>query len=118
MTLRHKPLTEQIALITGGGSGIGRAFAGALAASGARAVVIASRREDVLRKTADELNEQTGANLRVFNLCPGLVDVDHTGQDDAPRAGAIHVRNMARTLLCALSLDRNVIVEDINLYAR
>ena len=242
MTLRHKPLTEQIALITGGGSGIGRAFAGALAASGARAVVIASRREDVLRKTADELNAQagaervhpyafdirdlgetetlarrvaerfgtidllvnnsglavpetveeitkagwdkvletnlrgamwlvraalpymiredfgdvvnvssqagkngyadvpaycaskfgllgyaeslrdharkTGANLRIFNFCPGLVDVERTKPGEEPRAGAIHVSNMARTLLYVLSLDRNVIVEDINLYAR
>ena len=240
--LRNKPLTEQVALITGGGSGIGRAFAGVLAESGARAVVIASRREDVLRQTADELNaragaervhpyafdirdlaetdalvnhvaarfgaidllvnnsglavaesvesiteagwdkvletnlrgamwlvravlpymmredfgdvvnvssqagkngyadvpsycaskfgllgyaeslrdhaRKTGANIRVFNFCPGLVDVDHTGGDEEPRAGAIHVRNMARALLFALSLDREVILEDINLYAR
>jgi len=243
MTLRRsKPLSEQVALITGGGTGIGRAFAAVLAESGARAVVIASRREDVLQKTADELNSQLdaervypfafdirdlgeteslvrhvaerfgtidvlinnsglavpetveaiteegwdkvletnlrgamwlvraalpymlsedfgdvvnissqagkngyadvpsycaskfgllgyaeslrdhlrkeGANIRVFNFCPGLVDVDHTGGDEEPRAGAIHVRNMARTLLYALSLDRNVIVEDINLYTR
>ena len=243
MTLRRsKPLSEQVALITGGGTGIGRAFAAVLAESGARAVVIASRRSDVLQKTADELNSQLdaervypfafdirdlgeteslvrhvaerfgtidvlinnsglavpetveaiteegwdkvletnlrgamwlvraalpymlsedfgdvvnissqagkngyadvpsycaskfgllgyaeslrdhlrkkGANIRIFNFCPGLVDVDHTGGDEEPRAGAIHVRNMARTLLYALSLDRNVIVEDINLYTR
>jgi len=241
MALRNKPLTEQVALITGGGTGIGRAFAGVLAESNIKAVVIASRREDVLRQTADELNaragaervyphafdirdlsqtdalvnhvaarfgaidvlvnnsglavaesvesiteegwakvletnlrgamwlvraalpymlredfgdvvnvssqagkhgyadvpsycaskfgllgyaeslrdhaRKTGANIRVFNFCPGLVDVDHTG-DEAARAGAIHVRNMARTLLFALSLDREVILEDINLYAR
>jgi 3-oxoacyl-[acyl-carrier protein] reductase len=242
MALRNKPLTEQVALVTGGGTGIGRAFAGVLAESGARAVVNASRREDVLRQTADELNarlgaervypyafdirdlaqadalvnhvaarfgaidvlvnnsglavaesvegiteagwdkvletnlrgamwlvraalpymlredfgdvvnvssqagkhgyadvpsycaskfgllgyaeslrdhaRKTGANLRVFNFCPGLVDVDHTGGDAEPRAGAIHVRNMARALLFALSLDREVVLEDINLYAR
>ena len=242
MALRNKPLTEQVALITGGGTGIGRAFAAVLAESGARAVVIASRREDVLKRTADELNarvgaprvypyafdirdlgeteslvrhtaerfgaidvlvnnsglavpetveaiteegwdkvletnlrgamwlvraalgymiredfgdvvnissqagkhgyadvpsycaskfgllgyaeslrdhaRKTGANIRVFNFCPGLVDVDNTGADTPPRAGAIHVRNMARTLLFALSLDRDVVVEDISLYAR
>jgi 3-oxoacyl-[acyl-carrier protein] reductase len=239
---KNKPLTEQVAIITGGGTGIGRAFAAVLAESGARAVVIASRREDVLKRTADELNahagaqrvhpyafdirdlgqtetlvrnvaerfgaidvlvnnsglavpetvesiteegwnkvletnlrgamwlvraalpymiredfgdvinissqagkhgyadvpsycaskfgllgyaeslrdhaRKTGANIRVFNFCPGLVDVDHTGGDEEPRAGALHVRNMARTLLFALSLDRDVIVEDINIYAR
>ncbi len=242
MALRNKPLTEQVALITGGGTGIGRAFAAVLAESGARAVVIASRREEVLKRTADELNAQagaervhpyafdirvlgqtetlvrhtaerfgaidvlvnnsglavpetveqiteagwdkvletnlrgamwlvravlpymiredfgdvvnissqagkhgyadvpsycaskfgllgyaeslrdharrTGANLRVFNFCPGLVDVDNMSADAEPRAGAIHVRNMARTLLFALSLDRNVVLEDISLYAR
>jgi 3-oxoacyl-[acyl-carrier protein] reductase len=241
-TYKNKLLSEQVALVTGGGTGIGRAFAGALAESGVRAVVIASRREDVLRRTADELNahvgaervypyafdirdlpqtdalvdhvarsfgaidvlvnnsglavaesveaiteagwdkvletnlrgamwlvraalgymmredfgdvvnvssqagkhgyadvpsycaskfgllgyaeslrehaRQTGANIRVFNFCPGLVDVDHTGADEEARAGAVHVRNMARALLFALALDREVILEDINLYAR
>jgi 3-oxoacyl-[acyl-carrier protein] reductase len=239
---KNKPLTEQVALITGGGTGIGRAFAAVLAESGVRAVVIASRREDVLKRTADELNAQvgvervhpyafdirdlgetealvrhtaerfgaidllvnnsglavpetveaiteagwdkvletnlrgamwlvraampymiredfgdvvnissqagkhgyadvpsycaskfgllgyaeslrdrarkTGANIRVFNFCPGLVDVDNASADAEPRAGAIHVRNMGRTLLFAISLDRNVVLEDISLYAK
>ncbi len=239
---KTKPLTEQIAIITGGGTGIGRAFAEALTTAGMRAVVIASRRADVLQRAAAELNAQagaervfahafdvrdlaqteglvrataerfgtidllinnsglavpetveaitedgwskvletnlrgamwlvraalpymlredfgdvvnissqagkhgyadvpsycaskfgllgyaealrdhtrkTGANLRVFNFCPGLVDVAQTGAHDEPRPGSVHVRNMARTLLYALSLDRNVIVEDINIYAR
>jgi hypothetical protein len=61
---------------------------------------------------------KTGANIRVFNFCPGLVDVDRTTGDAEPRAGAIHVRNMARALLFALSLDREVVLEDLNLYAR
>jgi len=58
-----------------------------------------------------------GANVRVFNFCPGLVDVE-TPPDEAPRAGFVHVRNMAKTLIYALSLDRNVILEDINIYSR
>jgi 3-oxoacyl-[acyl-carrier protein] reductase len=242
MALRNKPLSEQVAVVTGGGTGIGRAFAAALAGAGARAVVLAARREDVLRRTADELNAQagaervrahafdirdlaqtealvhqtverfgtidllinnsglavpetveaiteagwahvfdtnlrgamwlvraalpymlredfgdvvnvssqagkhgyadvpsycaskfgllgyaealrdharkTGANLRVFNFCPGLVDVENTGPQDEPRPGFVHVRNMASTLLYVLALDRNVVVEDISLYAR
>lgn len=68
-----------------------------------------SLRDDVRRK---------GANIRVFNFCPGLVDVEHTKDCEAPRAGAIHVSNMARTLMFALSLDRDVVLEDINIYKR
>jgi NAD(P)-dependent dehydrogenase (short-subunit alcohol dehydrogenase family) len=239
--MKSKPFSEQVALVTGGGTGIGRAFAAALAAAGAR-VVIASRREDVLRQTADEINRRcgaervsihaldirdrgqidamveqiikqqgtldvivnnsglavpetvdqitedgwdkvmetnlrgimqlvraalphmikndfgdivnvssqagkhgyadvpsycaskfgllgyaealrdqvrkTGANIRVFNFCPGLIDVENSAPDAEPRPGFVHVSNMARTLMYALSLDRNVLLEDISLYAR
>ena len=241
MTLKTRPLTEQVAVVTGGGTGIGRAFAGALAGACVR-VVIASRREDVLRRTADELNEsagaervfpyafdvrergacealvshtverhgaldvlvnnsglavpetveeltdegwdkvletnlkgamwlvraalpemtrrdfgdivnvssqagkhgyadvpsycaskwgllgfaesvrdharKSGANVRVFNFCPGLVDVENTAPGASPRPGSVHVSNMARTLLYALSLEREVVLEDINIYAK
>lgn len=58
-----------------------------------------------------------GANIRVFNFCPGLVDVDSPFEAE-PRPGSIHVRNMATTLRYVLSLDRNVNLEDINIYAR
>jgi len=238
---KTRPLAEQVALVTGGGTGIGRAFAEALAAAGVR-VVIASRREEVLKRTAGELNRKfdaerldthlvdlrdlaqidllvndvieryqsldvlinnsglavpetvdqmtedgwdkvietnlrsvmqlvravlphmikhdfgdivnvssqagkhgyadvpsycaskfgllgyaeslrdhvrkIGANIRVFNFCPGLVDVENTAPDAEPRAGFIHVANVARTLMYALSLDRTVVLEDLNIYAR
>ena len=239
--MKTKPFTEQVAILTGGGSGIGRTFTEALASAGVT-VVIASRRTDVLQRTADELNlklktervfpyefdirvpeqvellvndvftrwqgidllvnnsglavpettekitdegwdtvmetnlrgvmqlvravlphmtandfgdivnvssqagkhgyadvpsycaskfgllgyaeavrdhvRKTGANIRVFNFCPGLVDVENTQPGQSPREGFIHVANMAKTLMYVLSLDRNVVLEDINVYAR
>lgn len=239
--MTNKPLSQQLAIVTGGGTGIGRGFSEALAAAGVR-VVIASRREAVLQAAADEINRalaaelvfpyafdirdrgqieslvsqviehwqtidllinnsglavpetadaiteegwdkvmdtnlrgvmqlvrsvlphmtkndfgdivnvssqagkhgyadvpsycaskfgllgyaealrdhvrKTGANIRVFNLCPGLVDVENTKPEQQPRAGFIHVANMARTLMYVLSLDRNVVLEDVNIYAR
>src|SRR5437870_6476157 len=238
---RTKPFTEQVALVTGGGTGIGRAFTEALAKTGIR-VVIASRRAEVLRRTSEELNEgfnaervfpfafdirdvaqiealvnyiidrwnaldvlvnnsglavpetveeisdegwdkvmetnlrgvmqlvratlphmikkdfgdivnvssqagkhgyadvpsycaskfgllgyaealrdhvrKAGANIRVFNLCPGLVDVENTAPAAPTKPGFIHVSNIARTLMYVLSLDREVVLEDINIYAR
>ncbi|HEV8589541.1 MAG TPA: SDR family oxidoreductase [Pyrinomonadaceae bacterium] len=240
MSFKTKPLSDQVAIVTGGGTGIGRAFTEALATEGAT-VVIASRREDVLRRTAEEINEalhvehvfpfafdireltqieslvsyvidrwetldllinnsglavpetvdqitdagwdkvletnlrgvmqlvravlphmvnnnfgdivnvasqagkhgyadvpsycaskfgllgyaealrdhgrKTGANIRVFNFCPGLIDVENTAPNAEPKPGFLHVANMARTLIYALSLDRNVVLEDINIYA-
>src|SRR6185436_11867333 len=60
MKLKAKPFSDQIAIVTGGATGIGRAFTEALALAGAN-VVIASRRADVLRRTADEINAMQGA---------------------------------------------------------
>src|SRR5437764_10567426 len=62
--MNTKSFTEQVAIITGGGTGLGRAFCEALMEAGAR-VVIASRREETLKRTADELNAKMG-DERVF----------------------------------------------------
>lgn len=241
MRIKTKPFSQQVAIVTGGGTGIGRSFAETLASAGVR-VIIASRKSEVLQRTADEINKSLGvervfshsfdvrdsghiesligfvveryraidilvnnsglavpetveeisddgwekvlqtnlrgvmqlvrgvlphmmkedfgdvvnissqagkhgyadvpsycaskfgllgyaealrdhvrkskANIRVFNFCPGLVDVENTGASVRPRAGFIHVSNLARTLMYALSLDRDVVLEDINLYAK
>ncbi|ABC93982.1 probable oxidoreductase protein (plasmid) [Rhizobium etli CFN 42] len=52
----------RIALVTGGGTGVGRAISRGLGAAGYR-VVISGRRADVLEKAANELGSQTGGEF-------------------------------------------------------
>jgi len=51
-----------IALVTGGGTGLGRAMAKALGAAGYK-VVISGRRADILETAAQELGKETGAEF-------------------------------------------------------
>lgn len=62
MTETSPDMKNAIALVTGGGTGIGRAIAKALGSAGFK-VVISGRRADVLEKAADELSEETGAEF-------------------------------------------------------
>ncbi|WP_434714097.1 SDR family oxidoreductase (plasmid) [Rhizobium sp. YTUHZ045] len=52
----------KIALVTGGGTGVGRAISRGLGAAGYR-VVISGRRADVLEKAASDLGSETGAEF-------------------------------------------------------
>lgn len=71
------PLRDKVALITGASSGLGRAFALALAAAGARVFLIA-RREEKLREVAREIADAGGeAAYHVVDVrvVPSLYDV-------------------------------------------
>jgi 3-oxoacyl-[acyl-carrier protein] reductase len=64
-TSRILPLAEQVAVVTGGGRGIGHAIALRLAAEGARVAVV-SRSEANAQRTADEINQAGGAPARAY----------------------------------------------------
>ncbi len=66
--LRRDLFRDQVGIVTGGGSGIGRCIAHELAALGAR-VVLASRSEEKLRAVAAEIQEDGGrADVVVCNI--------------------------------------------------
>ncbi len=78
--MAERRLDGRVALITGASSGLGRAFATALAAAGARVFLVA-RREDKLREVAQQITEAGGdaayyvLDVRVVPALYDAVDV-------------------------------------------
>ena len=75
MKLQLKPLDEQVAVVMGASSGIGRATALALGRAGTR-VVVSSRRQDALDDLVEEIERAGGQALAV------AADVTHYDQID------------------------------------
>ncbi|KAI1318158.1 NAD(P)-binding protein [Xylariaceae sp. FL0255] len=68
-------------LITGGATGIGFATARAFAQAGATTIIIASRREDVIKKSAVNLSTEFAAsNVKVIGLCCDVTNTDETNK--------------------------------------
>ncbi|GMS94778.1 hypothetical protein PENTCL1PPCAC_16953 [Pristionchus entomophagus] len=67
LALRDGSMHNKVALITGGGTGIGKAIAMTFAALGAK-VAIAARRMDVLEATAAEIRQLTGGICEGFRM--------------------------------------------------
>jgi len=92
---------EQVAVVTGGGTGIGKVIAHALGAAGAK-VVIGSRKKDVLDKAVAEL-EAAGIAARAIAVDvrdPAQVDALLQGTLDAFGRLDVLINNAAGNFVC------------------
>ena len=83
-------LKEKVAIITGGGRGIGRAIATAYAAEGAR-VVIAARSTEQLAEVAAEITDKGGEVLTVSTDLRIQTEVDNLVQQTVNKFGRIDI---------------------------
>ena len=77
-------VTDRVALVTGGGTGIGLMIAQGLAANGAK-VYIASRKEKQLKEVADALNQNGPGSCHYViadvSVCQPLLQSAHMTSD-------------------------------------
>ena len=98
MTRSNGRLSGKVALITGGGTGIGRAMALSFAQEGAK-VAIAGRRKDKLEEVAKEITANGGEALAVACDMTLGVDAERAVRETEKQFGALQVLiNNAGTL--------------------
>jgi dehydrogenase/reductase SDR family member 4 len=99
-------LTGKVALVTGGGRGIGKAIAGRLAEAGA-AVVIASRKKENLEATAAELSGLAGTVVPIVCHLGKIDQIEALVKETESRLGPVDilVNNSATNLGQGSALD-------------
>ncbi|TCD27887.1 SDR family oxidoreductase [Pedobacter psychrodurus] len=89
--LREDALKGKTIVITGGGTGLGKAMGVYFLKLGAN-IVITSRKQDVLQKTADEMEEKTGGKvLAVACDVREVAQVENVLAKTLERFGSVHV---------------------------
>lgn len=83
-------LTNQVALVTGGGSGIGRAVAVALAGQGAR-VAVCGRRSEPLNETVNQITAAGGQGLAIQADVAEAAEVERLVETTSARFGPVTI---------------------------
>jgi NAD(P)-dependent dehydrogenase (short-subunit alcohol dehydrogenase family) len=99
-------LTGKVALVTGGGRGIGKAIAGRLALAGA-SVVIASRKQENLKAAAAELAGRGGKVIPIVCHLGHALQIQSLVQETGSRLGPVDilVNNSATNVGQGATLD-------------
>jgi NAD(P)-dependent dehydrogenase (short-subunit alcohol dehydrogenase family) len=97
-------LSGKVALITGGGTGIGRAIALAFAREGA-GVAVAGRRLEKLKETAGEIEKQGGAAMALECDVTRAKDAERVVRESAKKFGKLNVLVNNAGMLSVATVD-------------
>ena len=98
-------LAGKMALITGGGTGIGRAVAVAFAAEGAK-VAVAGRRAEKLREAVNEISARGGEAIAVTADVSSAADTARAVREVVARFGGLNVLVNNAGVLSATTVER------------
>src|SRR5215510_9385639 len=88
--MNAKNLTGKVAIVTGGGRGIGKAIARRLAEAGAN-VVIASRKIENLQRTADEFATLPGKTVPIACHVGRVADLENLARETEKQFGPVDI---------------------------